>query len=84
MIVRLWVLGFFFIFLSQASALTFKSGESINSQNQRAVEIDLDQIDQNLLSAQRLLQKFSYVNKPPTGQWDADYVNGVKRFYQNF
>lgn len=83
MIVRLWVLGFFFIFLSQASALTFKSGESINSQNQRAVEIDLDQIDQNLLSAQRLLQKFSYVNKPPTGQWDADYVNGVKRFYQN-
>lgn len=79
-------LSVFFLFIAmswQASALTFKSGESIDFSNSSHSGENAKNADKGLLEAQRLLQKFSFIKTPPTGRWNKRYVDATKSFYQN-
>ena len=69
------------------SALTFKSGESVNNfssgdVSENAGPIDLLSADPEMVEAQLLLQRFGYVESGPTGKWSSDYSKGLQRFYQ--
>ena len=70
---------------SHASALTFKSGETIGASQSSSDAVDAADIanaDPQLIEAQLLLQRFSFIGKPPTGRWNNDYRNAAKQFYQ--
>ena len=75
------------LLLPQASALTFKSGESLTKSNsgnisQIAPPVDLTNADPEMVEVQLLLQRFGYVENGPTGKWSSGYNEGLKRFYQ--
>ena len=42
----------------------------------------LSDVDPELFEAQLLLQRFSYVQKAPTGTWDSTYRTGLQHFYR--
>ena len=67
-----------------AHALTFKSGETLSANNGPSVisPEDVANIDPLLLEAQMLLQRFGYVQTPPTGEWSSSYIKGLRLFYK--
>lgn len=77
-----------FIALSlQASALTFKSGESLSNSSsgytsEDASAVDLTNADPEMVEAQRLLQRFGYVKSGATGKWSSEYNKGLLGFYK--
>ena len=82
---RLFCAFCLFAISSHASALTIKSGKTIGATQSSSDEVDAADIanaDPQLVEAQLLLQRFSFIGKPPTGRWDNDYRKAAKQFYQ--
>ena len=84
---RLIICLFLLAFSSQVSALTFKSGETLDADSpastvEEVLPVDLSKADPNVVEAQMLLQRFGYVKKSATGKWNNGYSKALKQFYR--